>query len=631
MATPSVLLIEPDAALRKQISTGLARFGYEVVPAVSADEGMRYAGGLGEGLVMVADVDAPGFDDAAVRERLDELDRASGGTLVLLGRREVAEEELPRAVRFLRVEGLGTEEVVRRLRLVLLGREVGIDTDPTLDHLVGDLEQAPPLELVRMLSRARFTGQVEMPVGEVRLRSGEVVAATARPLGSRYRPVGGVKAFCRLGRLRQGTVHVRPTGGMAAPTPGEAIGSRVDDLVIRAVEDAATGRLPHPQSRLSVEIGPAFFDTRFTPSQQRVLEAAQRGATLGIVLDEQQECDGAVVQDLNFLADTGVLTIEEPEARLYVVTDSSADLPEDLAERHGIRVVPLSVTFGKDVYHDGVDLRPREFYDLLESHPAHPATAPPTVADFTGRYRDLLPRRDVVSVHISEVLSQTVVHARQAAGEARSSVPRRSGEDKPPELKVVDSRVVSLGLGLLALAAARMAARDLSAAQVAERLESLRQRVGTLFVADTLEYLRRGGRIGGARAWIGKLLDIKPILGVEDGQVVAVDRVRGGRAAHPRILELMGERADPKLPVLAAVAHAKAPVWADRLRKLVEETYRVEEMLVAEMGPTVGVHAGPGTVGVAWLQVSEEELELLAPLDEEKAAGRPETASEAAA
>jgi DegV family protein with EDD domain len=136
-----------------------------------------------------------------------------------------------------------------------------------------------------------------------------------------------------------------------------------------------------------------------------------------------------------------------------------------------------------------------------------------------------------------------------------------------------------------------------------------------LFVVDTLEYLRRGGRIGAARAWIGKLLDIKPILGVADGEVVPVDRARGGRAAHPRILELIAGRADGARPMVAGFAHANAPVWADRLRKLVEERFRVVETLTAEMGPTVGTHAGPGTVGVVWLQLNDDEIDLLAPLD----------------
>ena len=611
---PSVLLIEPDAELRKQVGTGLARFGYEVVPALDAAEGIRFAAGL-DLMVLVADADVPGFGDDAVRDRLPELAQGNGASMVLLGRRPVAEADLPRAVRYLLVDGLSGDEMVRRLRLVLLGREVGVDTDPALEALVGDLTQAPPLELVRALHRARFTGQVDLPGGEVRFDRGEVAAATARPVGASYRPVGGVKAFCRLGRSRQGTFHVRPFDELTPPAPAEAIGAKVDDLVIRAVEDASAGELPHPRSRLRVELGPAFFSAAFTPAQQRALESAQRGATLGTLLDEQPETDGAVLADLQRLRDVGVLAIEEPESRLYVVTDSSADLPESVARDLGIHVVPMAVSFGGDSFHDGVDLQPRRFYDLLEERADHPVTAPPQVTDFLGRYRELLPRRDVVSLHISEKMSQTVVHARQAAEDARAATPRRRAGEPAAEIGVVDTGVVSLGLGLLAVAAARMAARDLGGAEVVRRLEEMRQRVGILFVVDTLDYLRRGGRIGAARAWMGKLLGIKPILGVAGGEVVPVDRVRGGRAAHPRILELMAERTDASRPILAGVAHAKAPVWADRLRKLVEARFEVSELMVAEMGPTVGAHAGPGTVGVAWLQPTDEELKLLAPLD----------------
>lgn len=607
---PSVLLVEPDAALRREISTGLARFGYEVVPALDAEEGIRFAAGLGTG-TLIADPDLPGFSLDRAMERLPGLARGGRQALVLLGRRPRSEDELPRAVRFIPAEGLDGHQVVRRLRLVLLGQEIGVETDPRLESLVGDLEQSPPLELVRALSRAAFTGQVELPAGEVRLRGGEVVAATAQPLGSSYRPVGGIKAFCRLGRLLQGTFHVQPADDVAAPQAGEAIDARVGDLVIRAVEDASAGDLPDPRGRLEIHLGPAFFSSSYTQPQQRALEIAQRGVTVGTLLDAMPETDGAVLADLRVLTEAGVLSLEEAEARLYVVTDSSADLPDDLRRSHGITVVPLAVHFGRRTFHDGVDLRPRRFYEMLEESADHPATAPPEAADFAERYRELLARRDVVSLHLSEKLSQTVVHARQAAEAALAQVPRRRSDDPPAEVHVVDSRVVSLGLGLLALVAARLAARDLDAAEVVRRIEAMKGKMGTLFVVDTLEYLRRGGRIGGAQAWIGKLLGIKPILGVEGGEVVPVDRVRGGRAAHPRILELMAERVDDARPLLVGVAHAKAPVWADRLRKLVEERFRVAETVVAEMGPTVGTHAGPGTVGVAWVQAEDEDLELL--------------------
>ena len=121
----------------------------------------------------------------------------------------------------------------------------------------------------------------------------------------------------------------------------------------------------------------------------------------------------------------------------------------------------------------------------------------------------------------------------------------------------------------------------------------MRERVQVLFVVDTLEYLARGGRIGKARALVGNILGIKPILGVVDGEIVPVDRVRGGRAAHPRLIELFRERVDPQRPVIVTIAHAKAPVWGDRLRGLIEKSFEVREILSGEMGPVVVANAAP--------------------------------------
>jgi DegV family protein with EDD domain len=234
--------------------------------------------------------------------------------------------------------------------------------------------------------------------------------------------------------------------------------------------------------------------------------------------------------------------------------------------------------------------------------------------------------RDVVSIHLSSTLSETCANARKAAQAgareiARLRAERRgsaAGSEAPP-VEVVDSRQVSLGLGLLALFAARMAHRELGAAEIARRIAAMGDRVHVLFVVDTLEYLARGGRIGKAQAWVGSLLGIKPILGVVDGGVGPVDRVRGGRAAHPRMLKLFRERlGDPGggHPVTGAVAHANAPVWADRLRELLETELGASELMVGEMGPVVGTHAGPGTVGAALFRpADDEEAALVAPIE----------------
>ena len=146
-------------------------------------------------------------------------------------------------------------------------------------------------------------------------------------------------------------------------------------------------------------------------------------------------------------------------------------------------------------------------------------------------------------------------------------------------------------------------------------LGKMRRRMHTLFVVDTLDFLVRGGRIGKARAIVGKLLGIKPILGVVDGEVAPVDKVRGGRAAHPRIIKLFGDRVNRKRPIIACVAHAQAPVWADRLRALLEKEFNVSEMIETDIGPVVGTHAGPGCVGAVVFQPERGEEDLVAPLD----------------
>jgi DegV family protein with EDD domain len=601
MSRPAVLVVEPDAPRRKLLSHGLSELGYEVVPAIDPAEGRKFAAGLGPSVV-VAPIAAPGFGDGAV---LEHLPATGQRTLLLLGEREDQGLELPEEVRFLaQHQGMSEGELVRRVQLVLLGREVGVEPDAALESLVGDLALVPFLELLRALHRAQATARLVLEGGELALEHGEVVAAAAGP-------VRGKKAFFRLAQADQGPFRVlfEPFAGTR-----DVVGS-FEALAIGAIEDRVHGT-PDRRARVRLQLGPAFFHTRFGPGQQALLGSLKGSPAVGRLLDTLPATDGELVRDLLQLADLGVVAFEEPWTRVRVVTDSTCDLPQEVARAHGIHVVPLMVLFGDRVYHDGVDLKAREFYELLERGKVHPRTNPPTRADFHDAYHSLIGRRDLVSLHLSEKLSQTVVHARAAAAEGLVQLQEQRGEDEPIEVHVLDSQSVSLGLGLLALFAARMARRGLEPAAIAERLAAMRRRLHLLFVVDTLEYLARGGRIGRARALVGGLLGIKPILGVSDGEVGPVDRVRGGRAAHPRLIELFAERVDPGEPVVVAVGHARAPVWGDRLRALIERRFRVAELMVAEIGPVVGTHAGPGAVGACFFQPTAEELPLIAPLPE---------------
>ena len=581
MARPAVLLIDPVPERLAELSHGLAAEGYEAVPVSNLALGRRFAKGLDEALIVTTtQVVAESPDPEAL---IAELLASGRRTLVLLGTHAAEEERLPETVSFLAMEGQTFAEIERRLLLVLLGREVGAEPDVKLESLVGDLAQTPLLELLRGLNRAQTSGRIELRAGQIWLDRGEVVAAVA---GS----VQGLKAFCRLGRMHEGPFQLFP----GEPVPQRNIEEELSSLIITAIEDSL-GEFPDSRARLEVR-GSA---SELNPLQQQILGLAQGGATLQEVLDSLPPRDGEIVQELLTLEERGVLARRDPNPRVQIVTDSTADLPSDLVQAHGIAVVPLTVAFGKEVFRDRVDIQPGQFYKMLATSKAHPKSSPPPQPDFAERYREWLAQgHEVVSLHISAKLSKTFEHASAAADEVDSS----------SAISVVDTGQVSAALGMLVLFAARMAARNETAAMIRERLLDMAPRIHTLFVVDTLEFLAKSGRIGKARALVGGLLGIKPILGMVDGEVAPVDRVRGGRAAHPRILEILHKRVEKDRPVVAGVSHANAPVWADRLRALVRDQFQVAELIQTEVGPVVGANVGPGVVGVCLFQPREEEM-----------------------
>ncbi|MHB0875843.1 MAG: DegV family protein, partial [Anaerolineae bacterium] len=206
---------------------------------------------------------------------------------------------------------------------------------------------------------------------------------------------------------------------------------------------------------------------------------------------------------------------------IRIVTDSTANLPEDVVRLHGIVVVPLRVVSPSGTYRDGVDITPSQFYRLLTSSPSLPTTSQPPAAEFELAYRSAIDAGDdVIAITISERLSGTFASAVTATRHL-------------PEGRVTpfDSQVAAAPLAFMALAAATMAERGASVPEILDALETLRRKAQLLFVVDTLEYLQKGGRIGGAAALAGSLLRIKPVLTLRDGRVEAWGKVRGKRKA----------------------------------------------------------------------------------------------------
>ena len=268
-----------------------------------------------------------------------------------------------------------------------------------------------------------------------------------------------------------------------------------------------------------------------------------------------------------------------------IVTDSTADLPPAMVAARSIKVVPLTLHFDGRSLLDGVDITASEFYRKLPNATTHPTTSQPSPGQFAETYTSLLADHDsVVSIHISEKLSGTYESARQGAEMTDAK-----------RVHVIDSQVVSMSLGLVTLAASTMAASGSDAETIVSKVEGMRADVHTYFSVATLEFLRRGGRIGRASALVGSVLQVKPVLCIRDGLVTPLERVRTFERALTRIVELT-RAVDRGRGVCVIVGHAGADEDADRVGRELEPI--AETLMIQPLGPVVGAHAGPGVVGV---------------------------------
>ncbi len=273
-----------------------------------------------------------------------------------------------------------------------------------------------------------------------------------------------------------------------------------------------------------------------------------------------------------------------------IVVDSTADFPEAPQRLANWRVVPLYVRFGDESYKDYVELDPEAFYARLRTATETPSTSQPTPGDFLAVYEELVGYERILSLHIAGKLSGTIESARAAA--------RLLGDDR---VLALDSQSASAAIAMLGLAIQRRLERGTSNEEVDELVERYRGEAGLLFTVDTLEYLARGGRIGRARAWAGELLSIKPILTIKDGEVVPVKRVRGNKKAFLEFESAFTSSTRDARSLRVGIAHADAPDRAKALMEMVRRTRPSAQLeLVTTLGPVVGAHAGPGTVGFFW-------------------------------
>jgi DegV family protein with EDD domain len=275
-----------------------------------------------------------------------------------------------------------------------------------------------------------------------------------------------------------------------------------------------------------------------------------------------------------------------------IVLDSTADLPDAANRFPNWRVVPLYVRFGDESLRDGVDISAADFYGRLREASVFPTTSQPTPGDFLACYRELAPYERVLSLHVSARVSGTFASAEAAAEDL--------GDGR---VRAIDTETASASIALLALAIQRRLERGTSDEEVDALVARYRRERGLLFTVDTLEFLQRGGRIGKAAAFAGTLLQVKPILSIEDGEVVPVKRVRGERKAFAELAAALEAETRDEPAFRLAVAHAAAPERAAELEALVRERRPHADLeLVVMLGAVIGAHAGPGTLALFWFR-----------------------------
>ncbi len=280
-------------------------------------------------------------------------------------------------------------------------------------------------------------------------------------------------------------------------------------------------------------------------------------------------------------------------SKVAVITDSTAYLPPDLSKQYHITVMPQALIWGEEIFSDGVDIQPEEFYTRLKTAKVMPTTAQVSIPSMQEAFKTLLDRDySVVGIFISNKLSGTIssaIQAREALG---------VGEDK---IAIVDSYSVAMAMGFVVLTVARAAAEGAGQSECVALAEKARNHTGVFFVVDTLEFLHRGGRIGGAQRFLGSALNLKPILAVQDGRVEAVERIRTKGKAVGRMLELVKEQVGDRKPVRIATLHANAAQEAREILERASKIMEINESVFSEVSPVVGTHAGPGTVGLAFM------------------------------
>lgn len=276
--------------------------------------------------------------------------------------------------------------------------------------------------------------------------------------------------------------------------------------------------------------------------------------------------------------------------RVAILTDSTAFLPDQYIKQYDIEVIPLQIIWGNETFQDGVSLSPSDFYTRLKTTRDLPTTSQPSVGKFKDVMEKLISKEnDILGIFISSKLSGTF----HSAIQAKTLIPNTS------EIVIIDSTSTTLAMGFQVLAAAKAASDGATLKDCCHIVEQVRKNSGVFFMVDTLEFLHRGGRIGGAQRFLGTALGTKPILHMQDGKIEPLERVRTKSKAMDRLVELTIEKCHGQSNIHLAGIHANAEYESQKVLEKAGQYLAPTQTMIAELSPVVGIHAGPGTIALA--------------------------------
>jgi DegV family protein with EDD domain len=281
-------------------------------------------------------------------------------------------------------------------------------------------------------------------------------------------------------------------------------------------------------------------------------------------------------------------------SKIAIVTDSTAYIPEELQSEFKLHIAPLQLIWGEEQFRDGVDIQPVQFYEKLQTAEIMPSTSQATPGAFKEIYEELDSQGyEIFSIHISSKLSGTI----DSAVQAKTMLDLKN-------IEIFDSETAGMALGFQVLAVARAVANGASLKECVKIAEKARENTGVLLTVKTLEFLHRGGRLGGTQAFIGTVLNLKPILEVRDGKIEPAGKARTMNKAINKMIEILKDQIGNKLPIRIAIQHANAFEEARALQEKVSNSFPsgdIVEIVIADVSPVIGTHTGPGVVGVSYM------------------------------